>query len=95
MLEFQQWAKARGITFKRQRDERSAFEVWKACRDDMDIKDRCISDLNDELAAVGELLQELSADLDSPAISQERFINPCEFGAIPDPKSHGEFNGST
>ncbi len=95
MREFQLWAKARGITFKRQRDERSAFNVWKACKEDLDIKDRCISDLNDELVAVGKSLQELSADLEWVPVEEVSSPRHCEFGGIVNQKSYGEFNGTT
>lgn len=83
--EFQKWAKAHGITFKRSRDERAALEVWKACKEDENSK---YAPLLDELVAIGDLLDDAGDDI-APVIDVQKpdfsdrvaIINPKSYGA--------------
>ncbi len=82
MKTFLAWAKSHGITFKRQRDEKKAFEVWKACQDDLDIRDRRIAELTEELRAFGVLLSEVKSDLSELSESQFPEVNLCQHGEL-------------
>lgn len=59
MREFQKWAKANGISFKRRRDERSAFEVWNVCQVETASCRSTIRALGNDIIDLQSMLQEI------------------------------------
>lgn len=57
MKEFARWAKAHGITFKRVREERAAYAVWKACRAESAERDKLLIQLKTDAEELAELLK--------------------------------------
>ncbi len=60
---FLKWAKLRGVSFKRQRDEKTGFNVWKLCQEEIDRLQDAIDDQKAELSSLVKLLQEINTDI--------------------------------